>query len=193
GGPFEIIYTVTDVYGCSDTINDFISVIQNFANAGYDTTINAGSSSFLHGDSGGNYLWSPPDGLNCVDCANPTATPGSTTTYLLISTDEYGCMASDEVTVNVIGSVDVNIPNAFSANNDGINDIYHIILNGAQLIHFSVYDRWGQLIYFTESGPIAWDGTSSGKDQEMGVYVYRIEYELNGVTILRSGSITLLR
>ncbi|MBK7568677.1 MAG: gliding motility-associated C-terminal domain-containing protein [Bacteroidetes bacterium] len=193
GGPFEIIYTVTDVYGCSDTINDFISVIQNFANAGYDTTINAGSSSFLHGDSGGNYLWSPPDGLNCVDCANPTATPFSTTTYLLISTDEYGCMASDEVTVNVIGSVDLNIPNAFSANNDGINDIYHIILNGAQLIHFSVYDRWGQLIYFTESGPIAWDGTSSGKDQEMGVYVYRIEYELNGVTILRSGSITLLR
>ena len=121
GGPFEIIYTVTDVYGCSDTINDFISVIQNFANAGYDTTINAGSSSFLHGDSGGNYLWSPPDGLNCVDCANPIATPFSTTTYLLISMDEYGCMASDEVTVNVIGSVDVNIPNAFSANNDGIN------------------------------------------------------------------------
>ena len=193
GGPFEIIYTVTDVYGCSDTINDFISVIQNFANAGYDTTINAGSSSFLHGDSGGNYLWSPPDGLNCVDCANPIATPFSTTTYLLISMDEYGCMASDEVTVNVIGSVDVNIPNAFSANNDGINDIYHIILNGAQLIHFSVYDRWGQLIYFTESGPIAWDGTSSGKDQEVGVYVYRIEYELNGVKILRSGSITLLR
>ena len=193
GGPFEIIYTVTDVYGCSDTINDFISVIQNFANAGYDTTINAGSSSFLHGDSGGNYLWSPPDGLNCVDCANPIATPFSTTTYLLISMDEYGCMASDEVTVNVIGSVDVNIPNAFSANNDGINDVYHIILNGAQLIHFSVYDRWGQLIYFTESGPIAWDGTSSGKDQEVGVYVYRIEYELNGVTILRSGSITLLR
>ncbi len=193
GGPFEIIYTVTDVYGCSDTINDFISVIQNFANAGYDTTINAGSSSFLHGDSGGNYLWSPPDGLNCVDCANPIATPFSTTTYLLISMDEYGCMASDEVTVNVIGSVDVNIPNAFSANNDGINDVYHIILNGAQLIHFSVYDRWGQLIYFTESGPIAWDGTSSGKDQEVGVYVYRIEYELNGVKILRSGSITLLR
>ena len=193
GGPFEIIYSVTDMYGCSDTMNDFINVIQNFADAGYDTTINAGTSAYLNGNTGGDYLWSPPESLNCFDCADPIATPVTTTTYLLISTDAYGCLATDEVTINVIGSVDVNIPNAFSANSDGINDIYHIQLNGAELIHFSIYDRWGQLIYITESGPIEWDGTSKGIEQEMGVYVYKIEYVLNGTIFVRSGSITMLR
>lgn len=107
--------------------------------------------------------------------------------------DVNGCVAFDTVDVIVIGEIDVIIPNAFSPNQDGINDIYHVLLYGAELNNFSIYDRWGKLVYVNSGNDVSWDGTMQGKLLEMGVYVYAAEYILHDVIITKSGTITLLR
>lgn len=193
GGPFEINYFVTDVFGCSAETIATIEVYQNFADAGTDVTINAGESTLLSGNSGGDYNWSPELFADCANCQNTLVTPFETTSFVLYSMDVNGCVAFDTVDVIVIGEIDVIIPNAFSPNQDGINDIYHVLLYGAELNNFSIYDRWGKLVYVNSGNDVSWDGTMQGKLLEMGVYVYAAEYILHDVIITKSGTITLLR
>lgn len=193
GGPFEINYLFTDINGCISEFIDSVSVIQNFADAGMDTTINYGETILLNGNAGGDYNWEPSAGLNCSDCSSPTATPVETTNYILTSTDENGCFATDLITVTVIGESGMVIPNAFSPNHDGANDVFHIVENGIVINYFTIYDRWGQMIYSSSSAPITWDGTFKGKDMEVGVYIFKAEYVLGEINKIRSGTITLLR
>ena len=84
-----------------------------FANAGSDVTIIAGGSTVLSGSGGTTYLWSPAGSLSCSTCASPIATPGITTTYVVVVTDSNGCQAMDSVTVTVI-------PTGISAVNNGV-------------------------------------------------------------------------
>jgi gliding motility-associated-like protein len=193
GGPYLITYIVADAFGCSDTITAAIEVQENTADAGADTTIMSGETAILLGSAGGDYVWSPNEQMNCFDCAITEVNPFFTTTYTLTSVDLNGCIATDDVTVFVEGSVDVIIPNAFSANNDGINDVYHIILYGATLNYFNIYNRWGELVYSVSNSEVNWDGSFNGQALEIGTYVYATEYVSNGVLTIKSGSITLLR
>jgi gliding motility-associated-like protein len=94
----------------------------------------------------------------------------------------------------------VEVPNAFSPNQDGFNDFFGIY--GAAVIDFQliIYNRWGQLLYETNDLGIlnnpgaGWDGTYQGEDQEMGSYAYFLRATGgSGVEIVKKGSITLVR
>ena len=93
--------TVSDPQGCEMTDEISVSVACPEANAGPDRSICAGRSATLTGSGGLIYAWSPATGLSCTDCASPTASPSSTTTYTLTITDQYGCQDTDQVTVTV--------------------------------------------------------------------------------------------
>ena len=69
------------------------------------------------------------------------------------------------------------IPNAFSPNNDGINDNFYVNLE-CQVSNFSfrIFNRWGELIYFSEDEKGYWDGKYNGKEQPIDGYLYQIEY-----------------
>lgn len=97
--------TVTLVAGCIATDSVKVEVLEVHPDAGSDTTICYGSTAQLHASGSVSYLWSPPDGLSCIDCASPIATPTQTTTYHLLASGN-GCSGKDSVTVTVI------IPNA---------------------------------------------------------------------------------
>ena len=200
-GDHTITYAFTDAFGCFSVISETITVEQNFADAGLDTTIFDSGVASLEGVTGGNYLWSPPDGLTCTDCPDPFTGIDFTTTYYLSSVSANGCVAIDSVTVFVIPSnEEVFIPNTFTPNGDGINDGFNVLAPGvSQLLEFSIYDRWGERIWIaTDTDPLGtgatWDGTFKGEDVNQGVYAYLVRVQFYSGRIERfAGNVTLIR
>ncbi|MEP7218736.1 MAG: hypothetical protein ABI876_07450, partial [Bacteroidota bacterium] len=94
---------VTDSGGC--TLTDSITVTMApplIADAGNDTAICRGASAMLHASNGTSWRWSPAQGLDCIDCADPIATPLQTTAYHVEISGVGGCVATDSVTVTII-------------------------------------------------------------------------------------------
>lgn len=192
-------YTVTVSNGsCSDTAA--ITVVVNSgptANAGQDTTINLGNSVVLNGSGGGTYSWSPTTDLDDPTAANPTASPTVTTTYVVTVTDVNGCTSSDTVVVTVVLDCgDIFIPNIFSPNGDNHNDklkVYGSIC--IEEFHWSIYDRWGELVFESENPSDEWDGTYKGKMLDPAVFAYKLTYRQIGQTEEQElhGNVTLVK
>jgi gliding motility-associated-like protein len=145
--------------------------------------------------------WTPPDYLNCTTCSTPISMPIAPITYTLTVTNAEGCVASANVTVRLSCSENaVHIPNAFTPNHDGNNDLFYPMGSGIKIIlFFQVYSRWGQLLFSRKDIPandksFGWDGTLNGTNQPAGTYVYMIQAEcFTGETFLLKGTLELLR
>jgi gliding motility-associated-like protein len=88
----------------------------------------------------------------------------------------------------------VGVPNAFSPNGDGINDVVKVEGKGIVKLIFRIFNRWGEKVFETTDKNIGWDGYYKGVLQEMEVYTYSVQAELiNGDIIPLKGNITLLR
>ncbi len=88
----------------------------------------------------------------------------------------------------------VFVPNAFTPNGDGRNDVFLVYGNAIQSVIMSVYNQWGELIFRSENQSKGWDGTYKGTNQPVGVYVYYVDVTLNGgQRITKKGTIDLLR
>lgn len=107
------------------------------------------------------------------------------------------CEANDTATLNVKTTL-VDMPNAFTPNSDGTNDLFTFVTNNKpeniEVVEFKVFNRWGQLVYDNES-PLGWNGIYNGKDQPSDVYVYYIQVVVAGVLPMdkMQGEVTLLR
>ena len=115
-------------------------------------------------------------------------------------TDERGCVKVLTVEIKVDNTINVNIPNIFSPNGDGINDVFEIISNRSDIYvdRFIIFDRWGNNVYAHQNVPLPdllpWDGVFRNKEMGDGVYVYLLELTTNdGEPIIRVGDITLIR
>jgi gliding motility-associated-like protein len=141
------------------------------------------------------YLWSPPQTLDDPTSDAPIACPGETTVYTVVGTDINGCSGMDSTTVTVIGIPVLDIPSAFTPNNDNLNDVFRV----EQWIHFEltylrIFNRWGDLIFETDDIFHGWDGTAFGEAQPVGTYVYVISgADEKGAHVGRKGNVTLLR
>lgn len=182
--------------GCSATATIFVTLLPPpAANAGNDTTINIGTDAQLHGSGGIGFSWSPTSTLSCGNCASPIADPLTTTTYVLIITDANGCTSADTVVVTVdMECGEVFIPNAFSPNNDGNNELECVYGNCIQIMEFAIFDRWGNKVFFTTDPKQCWDGTFKGKVLNTGVFDYYMKATLyDGSEVKRQGNIHLFR
>jgi gliding motility-associated-like protein len=115
--------------------------------------------------------------------------------YYVTVTGPTGCTAIDSVLVTVINEFDVFLPNIFSPDGDGYNDVFYIRGKGIRELEFYIYDRWGQKIFESSSVDVGWDGDINGKPANNGVYVYVVlakPYDSEEVTEL-SGNVTLIR
>ncbi len=119
-------------------------------------------------------------------------------TYWVNVTDDFGCVGSDSINIYDRCPTKLFIPNAFSPNNDGINDRLELFGNDVSKVLFQVFDRWGNLIFESTDLAKLWDGTNNGELAPAGVYVWKIIYD--GVAKNRSieqfqeyGSVTLIR
>lgn len=145
------------------------------------------------------YLWEPATGLSCTDCPEPTANVAQSTFYAL-TIDNNGCIASDSVWITVVADTAINdtialyIPTAFSPNNDGKNDVYYIYGKGIKNISWSVFDRWGELVFTANDINSGWNGTMHDQLLPPGLFVVDVSVELiNLSTVHKTQSIMLMR
>ena len=190
---------VNDVLGCPKpafaVVN--ISVEKIVADAGpADTAIVVNQPLQLNGTGAQFYSWSPPTGLNNPNIPDPVALLSESQKYTLTVTSQAGCTARDTIHVSVYKVLpDLYVPDAFTPNGDGINDIFRPIPIGIKkLNYFKVYNRLGQLVYSTTVQKQGWDGTFKGQPQDAGVFVWIAEgVDYLGKTLFRKGSVTLIR
>lgn len=143
-------------------------------------------------------LWQADATLSDVAIETPLVFPTGTHTYFVEATDTQGCRKRDSVTVFVINTPckesTIYIPNAFSPNADGKNDVLFVRANNITKIYFAVYDRWGQKVFETSTISTGWDGTYKGKKIDPAVFGWYAEGECEGgEKFLKKGNVTLLR
>jgi len=195
-----------DAYGCFPSIDSVIVNVNPLptVNAGNDTTMMAGYPLQLkptYSRDVTRVKWEPSVFLNCSDCKLPISTPLYSATYTVFAYTDNGCMAKD--VINVYGTCtkeNLFIPNTFSPNGDGTNDIFYPRGRGVQQIKaFKIFNRWGQLIYLKENfrandQSAGWDGTKKQQIVTPDVYVYMVDLVCeNGNIITIKGDVTLIR
>lgn len=169
-----------------------------------DLTIELGDSVLLNAISNGQNLiweWSPSTGLSCDNCPLPFARPLETTLYTLVITDENGCDVSDDVLLSIIKNRGIYIPNAFSPNGDGVNDLLQVYTgpNVARILDFKVFDRWGEMVFSDQNFPSndpshGWNGQFKDKIMNPAVFAYKVEVEfIDGFIDTYYGDVTLIR
>ncbi|NWK66980.1 MAG: gliding motility-associated C-terminal domain-containing protein, partial [Sediminibacterium sp. Gen4] len=146
---------------------------------------------------GNQYLWSPVAGVNQPTIASPIITVNETTLYTVSITSDIGCVTTDTVLIKIIPGTDIFVPQGFTPNNDGQNDrLFPILVGMRQLNYFKVFNRWGNMIFSTNSATPAegWNGVYLGAAQPTGAYTWIAEaVDLQGRVVRRTGTVMLLR
>jgi gliding motility-associated-like protein len=198
----QYILSAFDNLGCPkpgrDTVTVFVSPrVRAFA--GRDTTVVVGQPLQFNGTGGVNYVWTPSTGLSDPFIFNPIGTYGPETDsvrYKLVVRDQANCADSAFVTVKVFKTKPyIFVPTAFTPNGDGLNDIIAPIAVGIQRInYFSIYNRWGQLVFTTTINGHGWDGRINGAQQNAGVFVWMVNaIDYTNRPIFLKGTVALIR
>jgi gliding motility-associated-like protein len=207
-GTYNYVLNVTTINGCRSIRGDTVSVtilqpVKVFA--GRDTAVSINQPLQLNAidvnNSGfNNYTWSPSFGLNSSTIKNPVASfnsiPGNDgITYIVTARNADGCIAKDDINVKVFAGSDIYVPTAFTPNGDGLNDFAVVIPVGIkELKYFSIYSRWGELVFRTSDPSIGWDGIYKGQRQDGNVFVWEAEaIDYKGNIIRKRGTVTLIR
>jgi gliding motility-associated-like protein len=182
--PYSIRYTVTGINeeGCPDTASTYLSLYPvPLVDLGSDFYLCDYLPKTLRVDpeiETNSYYWQ--DGSNypyyCV------SHPG----IIWVKVSNEGCESTD--TVNVMECTELWIPNAFSPDNDGLNDVFKP-KSSTGLIDYNlqIYTRWGALIFESFNIENGWDGTYNGKMCDVGVYTYKLKYKGFGNTFSQQG------
>jgi len=197
-GPGQHIITyhyTLDGNKCSDTVNQTAVVgIKPAVSAGPSQVILQGGQTTLQASATGGtnfiYTWTPTTSLDNNSVLNPIASPAKDTYYTLKATNGDGCFDTSGTLIKVL-QLPV-VPNAFSPNNDGINDTWQIsYISSYPDCKVQVFNRYGQQVFASTGYTKPWDGLHNGNPTPIGTYYYIITSAHLPVPL--SGSITLLR
>lgn len=198
--------TVTDANGCTDIASGNITVregtfpepLQAWCSlyeivAYHETTL----MSTDYGESY-SYQWTPTKYMDSPNSPSTTVSPDTTTTYTVTVTDTFGCTRTDTVTIRVTpvvcGLPFVFIPNSFTPNGDGTNDVLYVRSDILDECYFVVYDRWGEKLFETHDQTIGWDGTFKQKPCPRATYDYYFKGKCkDGDELELKGNVTLIR
>jgi gliding motility-associated-like protein len=198
----DYVLTVYDTKGCPKPGKDTVTVvvldpIKPFA--GRDTAVLIDQPMQFNASGGVAYQWSPAIGLSATDLANPVGTyttPSQGTKYKVRVFNEEGCVDSAYITVKVFATgPTVFVPNAFTPNSDGLNDQLRPIAVGIKTIEsFSIFNRWGQLVFSTTINGKGWDGKINGQPQRSESFVWVVQaVDYTNKRYLKKGMVTLIR
>ncbi len=147
------------------------------------------------------YQWSPASNVDCPTCPTTNASHVGQITYTVLATDTTtNCQGAAQIVVGTTNQPNIFIPNVFSPNGDGDNDVLQIYTGAGveSVIYFEIFSRWGDTVYgaqnISASAEWGWNGKLKGQYCNPGVYPYVAKIMLtNGGTQVFNGVITLLR
>lgn len=199
-GDYKYVVTATTpVAHCSNKDSMMIHVVPPFTFdmvTPKDTLINYGDQIQLSSESEAIYwIWSPSTYLSDALAREPYATPLENMQYSLIGINQYGCKDTALVNIRVEYNTNSGMPNAFSPNGDGLNDVFKIAnLRYDKMTEFRIFNRWGRQVFETNVPTQGWDGTIKGEPAPTDVYYYSIKITLpGGEQKVLKGDVTLLR
>ena len=153
------------------------------------------------GDKPTTIVWTPSKGLSCSNCLTPVLTTNTNTLLKIVGTTALFCKDSATLQVNAYHRSHIALPNAFSPNGDGLNDVFYVIAGKdvKQVKQFQVFNRWGQKMFERTNGKtndisFGWNGYYNGQLVAQGTYVYQIVIELlTGELEIHKGNISVIR
>lgn len=189
----------TDTNGCTG-VDSILITVQDTPriNMFFDTTVVVGEVVVIEPRTTDQvtYQWFPPSELSCDNCPYPAFTADGSQTFSLLVKDIHGCFEKEyEFTINVDEKYSLDVPDAFSPDGDGINDIIYARGWGIKEVkEFRIYNRWGQEVFYSDNIHRGWDGNFRGKAQEMDTYAYIIRVlQYDGDEKVKEGLIELIR
>lgn len=195
GQPTVIKVTGYDADGCFSTADQLVMLYPRpIITAGRDRIIRYGDEIEIESNSIFPIVWEPSPYLSCLHCNHPLVNTLETTTFYATITSDDGCVERDSVTVFVQGNL--YVPNAFTPDGDGINDLFKA--EGLDIVEFQmeVFNRWGELVFRTDDITQGWNGAMMGSDYycPAGMYPYKIRArEAYGDLFEYAGHVHLLR
>lgn len=151
----------------------------------------------LTASGGGSYEWYPANTLTGAHSYNPIARTDRDTWYHVKATGLNGCVSEDSIRVQVFKNGNVNsypVVTAFTPNSDGRNDCFRVKNWGyIKSMELAVYNRWGQQMFITTNPGDCWDGRFRGVEQPPGTFVYTIKAETLCGTVVKKGTLVLIR
>ncbi|MCY7292959.1 MAG: gliding motility-associated C-terminal domain-containing protein, partial [Ferruginibacter sp.] len=197
----SLTYTVSvrDTFGCpKPVLKDFrVNVVRLIADAGpQDTSVVLGQPLQLNGSGGNIFSWSPVTFLDNPNIRSPLSLPQNDIKYTLTVSNNIGCAATDTIKIKVFFlPPDLYVPSAFTPTGDKNNDLFRPIALGIKSLEsFSVYNRWGVLLYKTSRIGDGWDGKYKGVNQDSGTFVWQANAtDYKSLKIFRKGTVILIR
>jgi gliding motility-associated-like protein len=199
----DFLVVGSNQYGCTDTavallrVGGTVPVVQLQASP---NVVNPGQSSQLQATFNADYRyqWQPANSLSNASLHNPLATPPQTLFYTLTVTDRFGCQFLDSIQVQVKSALcaepNIFVPNVFSPNGDGQNDVLFVRGNGITELYFAVYNRWGEKMFETNDQSQGWDGRFQGVQLGPDAYGYYLECRCgDGNKFFKKGNVTIVR
>ena len=207
--PNSYVVEVTDAVGCmSSTFFTIGSGVELTFKEDIPSYIEKGEEVFIAVNSNINrsfsFQWFPSQFVNCFNssCNIIEVLPDSTTTFIYSAIDQNGCSYQDSITI-IVGDLNdaLYIPNAFSPNGDGINDLFEVQVRDVvnEISQMIIFNRWGEVVYQANDfnpnyNNIGWDGKMKGQDLLSGIYIYIVEVQfVDGSSKLYKGDLTLMR
>lgn len=197
GKDYNVTLIAKNIKGCTDTATQSIS-IENFRPfAGDDTIIVAGEIINFDATGGLEYTWTPAINLNFGNISNPRGNYPDTGhfSYNVHIKSETGCEGDDSIKVWVVGQPSYFVPNAFSPNGDGLNDVLRPIAVGYSANnYFKVFNRFGEVVYYGKDFKEGWNGTYKGQLADIGTYFWELSVTNRfGKKEFYKGDVTLIR
>jgi gliding motility-associated-like protein len=196
-GSVKLYATATSGAVCnSDTIIVNYNVIKAIANAGDDIVVGKNQLFNLQGSGNGSLiLWEPNNMVSTPNSLTTSSQLLSSQLFTLYIETQEGCKASDKIYVTVVDTTVVYVPNIFTPNGDGKNDVLLPLYIGIKsLDYFIIYNRWGQKLFNTSNVLQGWNAQNNGKQQPNGTYVYQLRAkDILGKTIVQKGYFVILR
>ena len=207
-GCWDVTLMITDTNGCTAnfTQTDYICV-HGYSTASFDyspqsTTITNPEIQFNNTSTGAViYIWDFMSGTSSDNSVDPTFTfpnnePGSYE-VCLTAINEYNCPSDTCDSITIKDEFIIYVPNAFSPDNDGINETFGPVINGhvESSYEFMVFNRWGELIFESTTSTEQWDGTHNGAIVPSDAYVWRVLARSESSNELKEyiGHVTVLR
>ena len=200
-GNYTVSLTVTDPDGRTSAKTKQVIIVSTtlrFATTSGNITVCKADSLTIKAEGGIRYAWFPCEGLSDCNSASPAVMPGIRNRYTVRVTDANGCVDTASLTVNYVDPAKkFFIPNAFTPNGDGLNDVFRPMagIQATGEVEWKVFNRFGSTLISSSRPDAGWDGNIKGSPAPAGNYSYFIRFKASGSCPAQhiKGTVTLIR